>query len=182
MTDGDLSSVSLHAQNIGSLKLKHIPAKWVWLKFGFYSDQLGPATTQPTFVSSHTAPQPPTDVQSNNNKLLIYLTLNIWLQSAGRTGSTEMTPVGPETGRHSQIFRRNTLERSAPNRLTSRRKPCLGSAWLQRETWFTSKDEKYWNFTVLSEAMHVLCGYLWSKLGMLEGYRWCHVCINNIVQ
>lgn len=80
-----------------------------------------------------------------HNKLLIYLTLNLWLQSAGRTGSTEMTPVGPETGRHSQIFRRNTLERSAPNRLTSMPKPCLGSAWPQRETWFTSKDEKYWN-------------------------------------
>lgn len=117
-----------------------------------------------------------------HNKLMIYLTLNLWLQSAGRTGSTEMTPVRPETGRHSQIFRRNTLERSAPNRLTSRRKPCLGSAWPQRETWFTSKDEKYWNFTVLSEAMHVLCGYFWSKLGMLEGYRWCHVCIKNIMQ
>lgn len=179
-------SLQFHAQNIVSLKSKHIPVKSTWLKIWFLLRSAWPCD-YPTHIrkqSQSTAASFWCPVQSN--KWLIHLTLNLWLQSAGRTGSTEMTPAGPETGRHSQIFGRNTLERSAPNRWTSRPKPCPGSAWPQRETWFTSQSEKFFKrhlFSLEQCMFHVVIfGGNWACSADADGvmFVWTTFCSNFI--
>lgn len=114
----------------------------IWCPFYFSSIQHSPATIQPTFVSTPQLLQLAQNQYDETGVLLIYLILTIWVQNAGQTGLTEMTPVVRETGRPSLIFVNNTHRSSAPNQSISKRGLCLGSVRPRQETWFTSKYEK----------------------------------------